>query len=148
MAPKLIPQASADWKYEYVLPQAVIVPGDATPMKLEGADSNVTDCSSGGAVVEDEVWVIDWDVCVVADVWVTDRVVCVMYSEYVCVVDWDTVVIVVLAAPWGVKSSSAFVPVSVIVWVIGPNPFPEAVTVMVPEVGIGKAYPPDEDETA
>jgi len=42
-------------------------------------------------------------------------------------------------APWDVKSSSTFVPVSVIVLLIGPNPFPEAVTVIVPELGIGDA---------
>jgi hypothetical protein len=38
--------------------------------------------------------------------------------------------------------------VSVIVWLIGPKPIPEAVTVMLPEVGIGNAYPPEADEIA
>ena len=53
-----------------------------------------------------------------------------------------------MAPPCDVKSSSTFVPVSVIVLLIGPKPFPEAVTVMVPEIGIGNAYPPDEEEMA
>jgi len=41
-----------------------------------------------------------------------------------------------------------FVPVKVTVFVIEPNPGPEAVTVIVPEVPIGIAYPPDVEVTA
>lgn len=46
---------------------------------------------------------------------------------------------VVMEAPCDVKSSSTFVPVNVIVLLTGPKPFPEAVTVMLPELGIGNA---------
>jgi hypothetical protein len=53
-----------------------------------------------------------------------------------CVVDKETVV---TDAPCDVKSNSTFVPVKVIVLLIGPKPLLEAVTVMVPEVGIGNA---------
>jgi len=51
-------------------------------------------------------------------------------------VDW---VAVVTAAPCDVKSTSMFVPVRVIVLLIGPKPSPEAVTVIDPELGIGNA---------
>jgi len=66
---------------------------------------------------------------------------------------WDVVCVAVSDAvvkepPCDVKSSSTFVPLSVIVLLIDPKPFPEAVTVIVPELGIGNAYPPDEDVIA
>ncbi len=47
-----------------------------------------------------------------------------------------------------VKSSLMFAPLSVTVFVTGPKPAPEAVTVTVPDVGTGMAYPPDGDEMA
>ena len=40
------------------------------------------------------------------------------------------------------------VPLSATVLVIGPKPGPDAVTVIVPDVPIGNAYPPAGDETA
>lgn len=40
---------------------------------------------------------------------------------------------------WMMKSSLMFVPVSVMVFAIGPRPGPETVTVTVPEVPIGNA---------
>jgi hypothetical protein len=46
------------------------------------------------------------------------------------------------------KLSSTLVPLSVTVFVIGPKPGPEAVTVIVPDVPMGKAYPPADDEIA
>jgi hypothetical protein len=58
VAPKLIAQA-ADCEFAYVLPQAVIVPGEVACAKFEGEDWKVTDSSNVGAVVEDEVWVIN-----------------------------------------------------------------------------------------
>jgi hypothetical protein len=41
-----------------------------------------------------------------------------------------------------------FVPVSVTVFVTGPNAAPDAVTVIVPDVPIGNAKPPEELEMA
>jgi hypothetical protein len=55
--------------------------------------------------------------------------------EVVCI-EVEVVVIVWLEV---VKSSLMFVPVRVTVLVIGPNPGPEAVTVIVPELPIGIA---------
>ena len=57
------------------------------------------------------------------DVWVTNVSVCpIDVSDF-----------------WMTKSSLMFVPVSVIVFAIGPRPGPETVTVIVPEVSIGNA---------
>ena len=42
-----------------MFPQAVIVPGEVASAKFEGEDWKVTDSSNVGAVVEDEVWVIN-----------------------------------------------------------------------------------------
>lgn len=67
MAPKFIPQA-ADCEFAYVLPQAVIVPGDVASTKFEGADWKVTDSSNVGAVVEDEIRVVE------DEVWVTNSI--------------------------------------------------------------------------
>jgi hypothetical protein len=77
---------------------------------------------------------------------VLELVVCVCVD-----VDVELVWVEVVLALFGwveVKSSLTFAPVNVTVWVIGPKPGPEAVTVMVPEVPIGIAYPPDEEVTA
>jgi hypothetical protein len=41
-----------------------------------------------------------------------------------------------------------FIPVSVTVLVTAPKPAPDAVTVIVPDVPIGIAYPPEDEETA
>ena len=60
VAPKFDVQTYADWEYEWLLPQAVIVPGDVASMKFVGKDWNVTDSRSGEAVVEDEVCVAVW----------------------------------------------------------------------------------------
>jgi len=60
----------------------------------------------------------------------------VVVSVADCVADWVVTVVIV---PCAVKSTSTLVPVSVTVLVTGPNPFPEAVTVMVPELWIGNA---------
>jgi hypothetical protein len=81
--------------------------------------------------------VIDGAVSVGVVVWLTVLVVAAVEVELVVVcIGVEVVVIVWLDV---VKSTLMFVPVSVIVLVIGPNPGPEAVTVMVPEVPIGIA---------
>ena len=59
VAPKLAVQVEANWKYEYVFPQAVIEPGVAALTKFDGEDWNVTDSRSAGAVVDEEVCVTD-----------------------------------------------------------------------------------------
>ena len=56
--------------------------------------------------------------------------------------------VLVVGLEFVVKSSLILVPVSVTVLVTGPKPGPDAVTVMVPELPIGIAYPPDADEMA
>ena len=76
--------------------------------------------------------VIDGAVGVEVVVWL-GLVVAVVELVVVCI---EVVVIVWLDV---VKSTLMFVPVRVTVLVIGPNPGPEAVTVMVPEVPIGIA---------
>jgi len=86
VAPKFDVQTYADWEYEWPLPQAVIVPGDVASMKFVGKDWNVTDSSSGGAVVEDEVCVAVWYIVCVTNVWVSDWVV-VLDGTSVCIVD-------------------------------------------------------------
>ena len=85
-------------------------------------------------VVEFDVWVVYVDVEVV--VWLGLVVAAV---EVELVVVWIEVEVVVIVWLEVVKSSLMFVPVRVTVLVIGPNPGPEAVTVMVPEVPIGIA---------
>jgi hypothetical protein len=54
----------------------------------------------------------------------------------ICVV---TLVCAVVTESCDVKSTLTFAPLSVTVLVTGPNPEPEAVTVMVPDVPIGIA---------
>jgi len=66
VAPKFIPQAAADCEFAYVLPQAVIVPGDVASTKFEGADWKVTDSSNAGGVVEDELRVIEDEVWLIS----------------------------------------------------------------------------------
>jgi len=72
VAPKLAVHVDADWKYEYVFPQAVIDPGDVVLAKFDGEDWNVTDSRSAGTVVDDEVCVTVWNDCEVDVVCVTD----------------------------------------------------------------------------
>jgi hypothetical protein len=62
----------------------------------------------------------------------------------VLVIDWKDVAVDVC----DVKSSLTFAPWRVTVLVIGLKFGPEAVTVIVPDVPMGIAYPPADDETA
>ena len=93
-------------------------------------------------VVEEVLLVVEVVLAVEEVVLVVVEEVVLVVEEAVRVVDVAVVVVVVFVVvllPALLKSSLVFAPVNDTVFVIEPNPEPEAVTVIVPEVPIGNA---------